>query len=252
MEGEEGEEEKYSQELIDSLKLDALILTPKQSEWLRNFGRNLRVEVVERYRKFIPEETIKENEDIEDRVTVVNFDNLRTISKDFYGLKRLGLEKTGQATFFADQGFSLLSRLEKKYWLTLPEETKSDLVRKAGTVKKARSDFFLTNLLYCYIHEFFHAFQEKTLPSAFTECAVAYYLGELGIFEILGRCVERKINFYRDLIGKYGDEVHQLFFGSVFDLKKRFKIIGEVNRNVRSLFSEDEQKLYKLGGFFRH
>ena len=103
------------------------------------------------------------------------------------------------------------------------------------------------------VHEIVYQYQNHSLPEAFLEYAVRYYQRQisqkLGIGYIIEDITEERISFYKQLISRYEDDVHRLFFNGNIDERKKFAILQKFNHEAEKLFPENEGLINKKDQF---
>ena len=124
----------------------------------------------------------------------------------------------------------------KKYNQTWTD-TISQLAQTRYNDDKKEAEAFLTYLILTVYtaHEMVHGYSDLSLPVAFKEYGARYYTKKVaeGCLEVFGADFFEKPrdltmrNKYAQLVEKYGDDVHKLFFGTLKDSRLKYKILAQ-------------------------
>lgn len=118
-----------------------------------------------------------------------------------------------------------------------PEANRRAVERQFATVEEARQAANDVVLRTATIHEITHLYGDPDLPFALKECGAYYYQADVmaksgwgGYWS--GDTLKRRADFYEQLIGKYGDDVHKVFFCEEVDRRKKRRIEREFSLRV--------------------
>lgn len=226
-------------EMIDSLKLDASILTPRQERQAKIVVKQVVSEFTSMYGRFIPVETLERVKGIEDRVLITSDDVFEIMYTDWSAPAAPDEEIKG---IYFTEGRVMAFGDPKNYWSKLPKEVQEGLIQKYGSEGKAKLRVVSGCLVNCIVHEVIHQFQSPNIPNYFFECAVRYYQRQVSDRLHSGHPIEdlgeEGIGFYQQMIERFGDDMHRLFFSGNVEPSVKDTILARFNQEKEKLFPQ--------------
>lgn len=226
-----------NKEQLDALRLETQDLSPKEKRLLDDFMGECHQAFLDIYGKYIPKK--KENAEITQRFLKTTEEIYEEFVDEWS--KNIPLVETT----ITDKGYMRYHNLGEflvgylpDLWGLLDEKTQIRLKKREGGFENAKNYVRQTTNRYLLSHEIAHMYQDPNLPVWFMECGAHYYARTLMMEKGWGKFDTedyiRLSNFYQTLVGKYGEDVHKLFFGQLDDKSRREEILAE--------FTEDVQK----------
>jgi len=182
------------------------------------------------YKDYLPDETIQRIPGLADRTIIMDDERFTNFFGAWYG-------DNGQASptangLYSSNGDIIAVRDLTDYWQQQQKMT-AQLVSTPGVRDLAHAKQIMENIGYAetVTHEAYHHLQDPSLPTFFQENGAYYYqqtTAESLNFGRLDSDERAKItDFYKNLIDKYGDDVHKLFFGTLNNTERRTEILAE-------------------------
>jgi hypothetical protein len=204
--------------------------------------------ISQEYSKFIPEDQLEEIKGNGQRIIV---GNLKKLNKPFTEAWLGEKDQRGTpAAFNTHAGRIIFMNHPNHYWNMLTKDNKKELAEKYGSMKEAKEVMGFQLFLYVASHEIVHTFQNQDpdRPVWFLECGASYYTKQvtdkLGVAQLVNHVDDERRIKYQKMIEKYGDTVHQVFYGSLPDKELEQKILTDFNDDeFRQLFPH-ESKIY--------
>lgn len=235
-------------DIVDSLKIEASILAPKQEIMIKSLAQRISEIMAQNYGSYIPYTTLAKIKGIEENVLVLNTYALQTFYND-WGVKK---EETDEqkTTNEQVQGVTFTEgnviALHDPYasWSTLPDEIQNYFIAKCGSEEKAKDIVTQVSLTQVTLHEIIHQYHDWSLPEPFRECGSVYYERKvcknlLLPFYLAEDLENQRIDFYSSLVREYGNATHRIFFGSWIDPRERTSILSRLNqKEVERLFPD--------------
>ena len=231
-----------NRDMVDSLKLDASILTPKQDNQVKIVAKESSNELITLYGRFISNKTIKEVQGIEDRILVSDTDAFSEMYTSWNTIIITPTlpEKVTKGTYFVQGRIIAIDNPDRLWDTIFPEEVQKSLIKQIGNEEETKQLAAWICLVDFRTHEVTHQYQNHNLPETFLECAVRYYQRQvsekLRIGHIIEDISEERISFYEKLIGQYGNDMHRLFFSGDIDERKKIAILKDFNQEAERLF----------------
>ncbi len=216
----------------DTLKIEASGLSPHQETQVKEYVKVVKESVERQYGKYFGPQTLEQVKGIEDRV--ITFGDKESFTEYARGSlfsqpNRDLSHLVGLHTRKANGDLSVVQPVEG--YPTRTGVQKEPVAESwKGTNKNAQQDDQLTEFKDTLVHEIVHGYQDDRLPSYFMECAVPYYVDKV-LHDVPDSALrfykqDKRIERYDNLIKKYGESVHRLFFGSNIDSNLREKILA--------------------------
>lgn len=231
-------------EMVDSLKLDASILTPKQERQVKIVARQVASEFTSMYSQFIPPDTLEKTKGIEDRILITKNDAFGIMYTDWDSehLVPSPFNKALLGLCFTKGGIMALDD-PRNLWNKFPKNVQEELSQEYGSEAKAKQRIMSGCLVDSITHEMVHQFQDNYLPDYFLECAVRYYQRQISDRLRMGHPIEdlteERISFYKQMTKEFGDNMHHLFFGGN-DSLARNTILARFNQEKERLFPQGQ------------
>lgn len=236
------EEKKFipSRSMMDSLKMDASILTPEEDARVKHVARLVSNELFSTYKRFIPKETRVRNRNVADRILVTERSALETMYTDWdteawpiplSAEDRALSLRAGDVIIFDDPN---------KLWNLCTPRLQKELIGEYGSLEEAKK-VVVKNAFYDFVaHEVVHQYQYPYLPEVFHECAVRYYQREtvkkLGGGFLKDPYTEVAISFYKEMLDLYGDELHNLYFNGKIEPERQQEIYWKFEKAKNKIF----------------
>lgn len=226
-----------SKDVMDALRLEGSILSPKQEKDLFSLVRKYQSHFESLYSTFIPKPKIEANSDLANRVLIFSNDIFTTFFK-YWDIQDL---QPGQA-FTTKMGDLIALDDPKTTWDLFSSTTQEQLVERFGGKENAINVIAQVATPNYIVHEIVHRYQDDTLPTCFLECGAAFYtrslLNSMALAYIESELNNGQIQFFSDLVREYGEGVHKLFFGSSTDQNTRLVILSRFTpKIIENLFT---------------
>jgi hypothetical protein len=219
-------------DFADTLKIEASGLSPKKETQVKKYIGVVKESIEKQFGQYFSPETSDKIKGIEDRV--IAFADKEGFSEYVRGMfgqpDRQVNYIVGLHTKAARGDLSVIQPVGG--YSTKGEEELETLAKSWKVSKEqARRDVQLTEFKNTLVHEILHGYQDETLSHFFAECAVPYYVDKV-MRDVKDSAIrfyrwDERIAKYNDLIKKYGDGVHRLFFGSNKNPLLKAKVYGE-------------------------
>jgi hypothetical protein len=234
------------EDIMDELRAQYSAVTPHIERQLPNLAIGILDSLEEGWGNFIPEDTLDFSPGIVDRILCVGRD-------DYSKLKRLWMNPSleeiddvserSEAVFKARDGRMVIIQQPPEF--SLPETLSSEeeaILQRFGGLEKARATVKMTYFVNALSHEIIHEYEDGANPFSFSESGSEYYASHISesfgvnYGSMMGYGEKPRI-FYGELVEKYGDDVHRLFFGLLSNTQREDPILGEFNNEKnRELF----------------
>src|SRR3989344_1323147 len=245
-----------SREEIDSLRMETQPLSPKEYEETKAFIRECDSGFRANLGAYMKPR--KDNEEIEvaDRFLAMDKKTLETFGHYWYmGSNRKDTSKnylpegdSGNMQTYLGKGDFAVGYIPD-YWHMAPEDVRKHLINVMGSERNAMRYLQRVTARQIYTHEIAHLYQDSSLSVPFSEAGAYYYARELMKRNKWGPPIgggdDDAADFYGELVSKYGDDVHKLYFGTLLNKRKRRFILSELTKErVHELFPDyaDEKK----------
>ena len=122
-------------DIIDNLKMDASILTPKQDSLVKRTVRDIDQTILRKYKKYIPWDTFDRTRNVENRIIISDRDAFETLYTDWNQINLSPRDDTG--AFISSYGKLIVVDDPNKFWSwdRLPEYTQKYLISRCGDKK---------------------------------------------------------------------------------------------------------------------
>lgn len=232
-------------DLIDSLRLDSDVISPKEQKEISSWITTIQEELLKTFGRYLQQQKIDENKDLADRLIITHSDEFNVFEADWRYNKSKQVDGISNIrAYTTDEGAMIIFNNPRDSWMLLGEEIKKQLIIKYGDEENAQK--IVASILFFdhLVHEVVHRYQDESLPLAFLECGVRYYqrkiveklFGTYLIFEL----DNERIAFYEKLVSDLGEEVHNVFFGTIDERWKRSVILNKLNSKVKNTLFPDE------------
>ena len=216
-------------DIVDSLKLEVSVTTPAQETAIKE--KSLQVEAVflKKYGQYMPAYKFEEAGGVEDRVLVTNRDNLRDIYTDWG--ERDDFHDVAGTVYKSGWIEHILYPVE--VWNLLPDDNKAVLEEYFSGEPDPKQTAINVIFMNILAHERAHQYQAQQLHKIFFESGARYYskdiMKELGITSLQDETDRTCVQFYNDLLEKYGNVIHAFFFGTERNWEWFQKIEAEIS-----------------------
>lgn len=226
------DDRKLNKEQIDALRLEIEGISPKEREEVLKIARRLNEHILETHTDYIDHS--KGPEEFPERLIFTkSIDAIGHFESIWLDYEKKGKD-LGGVTIDPDK-FSFLLLKNKKSSLAIKEyiqENKEECLEHFGSLEKAEEELLGAYRNNVITHELLHLYNSSLAsPSIFSEAGAYFYTYQLmkGLFVSLNALNDPKLrSLYQELIDKYGDDVHKLFFGQEVDEEIRNSIFTEV------------------------
>lgn len=234
-------------EQLDSLRLEVQNLSPEDWEKMKTLINECDNAVVSDFKNYFPEK--EPSGEIPATERFLSMDK-----KTFERFNEKWLEnlQAGDSTYTAkgSKGY-IRTFLERgdfaagfvpDIWKKIPDDMRKKIVDAAGGKKQAEEAIKNMTAHYIITHELLHLHQNKSLPLWLSEAGAYYYTREImkkNKWGGLNSAYDSAADFYRELLEKYGDDIHKIYFGQSRDKEKREKIFSEFTDEKRKMLFPD-------------
>lgn len=200
-----------TRDMADSLRLDSSVINAGKQEDVVRKSLQIQSVLMARYGKYMRPYTLEEQGGIEHRVLVTDKNTYLVLfsemGSDTETTKSIGtVYREGALTNIIDP---------RQIWEGLSDDNKEALKQCYPTVFQFQEG----TLIMLLAHEMVHQYQAQQLPRPFFESGARYYtraiLQTLHYPYIENEVEKVCLKYYEDLVEKYGDTVHEIFFGSI-------------------------------------
>ena len=143
-------------------------------------------------------------------------------------------------TFLAEGDF--VAGFMPDMWSAVPESVREEFARNAGGEEKAKRILQSMVAHWLVLHEISHVYENRGLPLWFAE-AGAYHYSRQSMKEHKWGGIrsqhEAAADFYQELLAKYGDDVHKIFFGQIEDKLVKQKVFSEFTEEKKNALFPD-------------
>jgi hypothetical protein len=209
-------------DMVDSLKLEASMLTPSQDAYFKKQAKLLSQDFLSRYRELIPQKTLRRTQHPENRFVITPSKEFKQLYGEWDSTTRNQGEKPDKGihgVYFPEGRFVGLDNPLTVWEGEFSEKTKQKLSKQIGGRRKARQEVANVSVYEFLTHELIHQYQDNSLPATFLEVAVPYYAREtlkhLGFGHLVNPTYNKRVSFYENIVNDYGPDAHKLFFGSL-------------------------------------
>lgn len=233
--------------LMDELRAQYSVFSPEGERHLTDLAEAVNGSLTERYDRFIPDDVLDYSAGIVDRFLCVS-------QSDYHGLYQLWDNPSGEIKdevessrgFFEAENGRIIVFAEPPFWNPSPDPSPEEqmALEKVGGVENIRRRIATTYFVNMLAHEIVHEYHEDDLPFSISEAGTDYYAenisAQFGVTYgyIIGYGDAPKA-FYAELVSKYGDDMHKLFFGSPINPQIEQQIHGEfTSEKKKELFPE--------------
>jgi hypothetical protein len=251
-------------DLADALRMEISGVPPSAEKKLKGYVLKLKGSIERKFGKYFGPNTLNKVRGLEERV--VTFPDRETYKDYLTDVVGIGenekpedidalFHQTGDVNYITQTTMKGLAEETLKRKET-PVEIKTELEQGLKRLAEARN-IPIDEAARIYggwvfrnqqAHEVSHAYEDKSLPLYFRECGVQFYrremLNDIQDLSLNSPDWDEKIKFYEQLIARYGDVVHGIYFGSNQDAGIKNRILGSFTKSVMA-------KLYPDGYGFK-
>jgi hypothetical protein len=230
--GENGPEGFFTaaREVADNLRLEASIATPEQQKDLHDAALSIKTSIIQHYGPHILAEALERSAHIEDRIVVMDKGTFDQFYGEWDGSGDKPADSILAATF--SHGDVIALKDPNEAWHTFDNDAQRRLVQQFGDEATARRMVANVSVIDNLTHEVVHQFQDNSLPSFFLEIATRYYqrqtTSELRFGHIDIPAMDDSAALYGEAIGRYGEAVHDVYFGKPVAPALRSEIVSAI------------------------
>jgi len=220
-----------NRDMMDALRIEISSNTSKQQEGLKEAMQIITDKIVTDYGRFMPHTTLDLAKTIDERTLLINRDGFHPFYKNWPSSNESSFDAEG--AMFHEGSISVVqdfvSQKENAFNITDEESKQRFIELSKGDEEEARIHLAEMNFGSHLAHETLHQLHAKGLPTYFVESANLYYQreieNELPMYTFLpGDSNILAANFYQEVIEKFGDEGHKVFFGTQEDNELAMRI----------------------------
>lgn len=234
-------------EQLDSLRLEFQDLSPKNWEKMKTFIAECDNALVSIFKNYFPQNEMagktpaRERFLFTDKKTFERFDEKWLGNLQAGDASYLNEENKGYMRTFLERG-DFTAGFVPDIWEKIPQDTQKKLADMAGGETQAKEAVKNMTARYIITHELAHLHQNPDLPLWFAESGAYCYTQETmkkNNWGELNSAQDEAADFYRELLEKYGDDVHKIYFGKLQDREKQKKIFSEFTEEKKKILFPD-------------
>lgn len=197
----------YSQDQVDAFRIEHQTIPPRAEALYQQHAARVVSFMQRTYSNHIPQEYIERQRGIGNRVIVTDRESYNQ------------LHSRSTRGYMNDNGYIVMKE-PVTYWEDLEDVFKQQQTRLYGSGRVARNQSMYSIFYSTLTHETIHMLQQPDLPAWFVEMGASYYTRQYLLHDrpaILFHWYidDERIRSYAGLISKYGNNVHDIFFGKI-------------------------------------
>jgi hypothetical protein len=216
-------------ETVDTLRHELSSISPGMQKNVHKLTQLVTTHTLDTYGDLIPVPTRDLIEHIPDRVIVTDPEAFDTFAANWVSSEEAPHASAGG--LFHGLGHIIVTKDPSIVVQNIPAGLVRRIAGRDGPDRIVGPEAISVLYQDTLSHEPFHALQDQDLPWYVSEIGAYFYQTEIQDTQgIPGLDTLHKVgaaDFYGDLIDKYGDDVHRLFFGSLSDNIRRNQILAE-------------------------
>ncbi len=245
---------------LDTLRLEVSSVSPSEASRLKSVIGRYNQRLISDFGEFIP--TTLADDEAAERFLFMDRSAHEVFTENWLSNDSLTVGDTDIAnaiTFYANNGNLVLVASDLQTWNSLSLKNKLDIAINFRGFKNAKKGIEESNIINTLSHELTHLYQTENLDSIFSNAGAPYYslvFKELGAYYYSLSLIQKDkkfayypremlaANVYSQLIERYGDDVHRLFFGQEFNPEIIKGIVNDVSPDiVDQIFPDYQNKI---------